>query len=400
MAKRSVEDLDVAGKRVLMRVDFNVPQDKEDPSVITDDSRIRKALKTIRYIREKGAKLILMSHLGRPKGEIVDKLRMDPVAKRLSELLGVQVKKLDDCIGPQVEKAVSQMKGGDVVLLENVRFHAAEKSKDAAEMMAFARELAKLGDVYVSDAFGTVHRAHASVAGVPQILTDAAAGYLLLKEIKYLGKVLRSPEHPLVLILGGAKVSDKIQVIENMLDKVDKILIGGGMCYTFLKARGKGIGGSLFEKDSLDFAKSLLKQAEEKGVEVVLPVDHVVGRELDEDTETDVQRDSIEDGWMGLDIGPKTCNLFSDKLADARMVVWNGPVGVFEMAPFAKGTRAIAEVLAASSATTIIGGGDTAAAVDMMGLADRMSHVSTGGGASLEFLEGKELPGIAALPEA
>jgi len=400
MAKRSVEQLDVAGKRVLMRVDFNVPQDKEDPSVITDDSRIRKALKTIKYVREQGAKLVLMSHLGRPKGKVVDEFRMDPVAKRLSELLGVQVKKLDDCIGPDVEKAVSEMKGGDVVLLENVRFHAAEESKDEAEMMGFAKELAKLGDVYVSDAFGAVHRAHASVAGVPKILTDAAAGYLLLKEIEYLGKVLKSPEHPLVLILGGAKVSDKIQVIENMLEKADKILIGGGMAYTFLKAQGKEIGGSLVEEDSLDFAKGLLEQAEEKGVDIGLPVDHVVGREFKEDTETKVQQDCIAEGWMGLDIGPKTCNAFSDKLADAKMVVWNGPMGVFEMEPFAKGTRAIAEVLAASSATTIIGGGDTAAAVDVMGLADRMSHVSTGGGASLEFLEGKELPGIAALPDA
>ncbi|MEW6356996.1 MAG: phosphoglycerate kinase [Planctomycetota bacterium] len=400
MAKRSVEQLGVAGKRVLMRVDFNVPQDKSNPDIITDDSRIRKALKTIKYVREKGGKLILMSHLGRPKGAPEDKYRMDPVAKRLGELLGVKVKKLDDCIGPDVEKAVAAMKKGDVILLENVRFHAAEDSKDKAEMMAFAKEIARLGDVYVSDAFGAVHRAHASVAGVPKVLTDAAAGFLLLKEIEYLGKVLKSPEHPLVLILGGAKVSDKIQVIENMLDKVDRILIGGGMAYTFLKAQGKKIGGSLLEEDSLDFAKGLLKQAREKGVEIVLPVDHVVGRKAEDDTETDVQQDDVEDGWMGLDIGPKTCNLFSDKLSDAKMVVWNGPLGVFEMTPFAKGTRAIAEVLAASPATTVIGGGDTAAAVDMMGLADRMSHVSTGGGASLEFLEGKELPGIAALPDA
>ena len=397
MVKRSVEQLDVAGKRVLMRVDFNVPQDES--GAITDDQRIRKALKTIKYVREQGGKLILMSHLGRPKGKGVDSLRMDPVAERLGKLLGVKVKKLNDCVGPEVEQAVSAMKEGDVVLLENVRFHPEEESKDKDEMMGFAKELAKLGDVFVSDAFGTVHRAHASVAGVAECL-DSAAGYLLLKEIQYLGKVLQAPEHPFVLILGGAKVSDKIQVIENLLDTADRILIGGCMAYTFLKAQGKGVGDSLLEKDSLDYAGKLLAQAEEKNVEIVLPIDHVVGKELAEDTDSEVQIDEIGDGWKGLDIGPKSAGLFSDKLSDAAMVVWNGPVGVFEVEPFAKGTRALAEVLAASSATTIIGGGDTAAAVEGMGLADRMDHVSTGGGASLEFLEGKELPGITALPDA
>lgn len=397
MRKRSVEQLEVSGKRVLMRVDFNVPQDKS--GAITDDSRIRKAVKTIKYIRDKGAKLILMSHLGRPDGQVVESLRMDPVGKRLGELLGAPVKKLGDCVGPEVEQAVAAMNKGDVILLENLRFHPEEESKDKEKSLAFAKQLAKLGDVYVSDAFGAVHRAHASVAGVPQIL-PSAAGFLLLKEIEYLGKVIESPERPFVLILGGAKVSDKIKVIENLLDKVNRILIGGGMAYTFLKAQGIEIGKSLLEKDSLDFARGLLAKAKERRVEIVLPIDHVVGRAVDEKTETQVQQDKIGEGWIGLDIGPKSACLFSDRLSDAKTVVWNGPLGVFEKEPFAKGTRAVAEVLAASPADTIIGGGDTAAAVDMMGLADRMSHVSTGGGASLEFLEGKKLPGIAALPDA
>jgi len=393
MAKRSIESLDLKGKRVLMRVDFNVPQD--DSGAITDDSRIRKVLPSIRYVRDKGGKLILMSHLGRPKGKVVDSLRMDPVAVRLGELLGAEVTKLDDCVGPEVQAAVEKMQEGDVVLLENLRFHPEEEAGDDE----FAKQLASCADVYVSDAFGAVHRAHASISGVPKYL-PSAAGFLLLKEIEFLGRVLESPEHPLVAILGGAKVSDKIGVIENLMDKVDTFLIAGAMAYTFLKQQGKGVGKSKVEEDKLDLAGEIMSKAKQAGVEILLPLDHVAAKEISDDAETRVQKDAIEDGWIGLDIGPETINLFFEKLKTAKMVIWNGPVGLFEMEPFSKGTAAIAEVLADSAAVTVIGGGDTAAAVAKLGVEEKMSHVSTGGGASLEFLEGQELPGIAALPDA
>ena len=394
MKKLTIDQMDVKGKRVLMRVDFNVPLD--DDRAITDDARIRKALPSIRHVIDGGGRLILMSHLGRPSGEPEDALRLDPCAARLSELLGKPVRKMDDCIGPEVEQAVSEMKDGDVVLLENLRFHKGEKKGDPA----FINALAKLGEVYISDAFGTAHRPDASMVGVAEKLPVAAAGYLLQREIEYLGKAVANPEHPYVAVLGGAKVGDKIPVIENFIRIVDAIIIGGAMAYTFLKARGIEIGDSLLDADSLDFCKRMLAEAKEKGVDILLPIDHMAAKAFAEDAETAVQEPGIEAGWLGLDIGPKTIALFVEKLKSAKLVVWNGPMGVFEMAPFAAGTKAIAEALAASDCTSIVGGGDSAAAVEQFGVADRMSHVSTGGGASLEFLEGKTLPGIAALDDA
>jgi len=391
MAKKSIEQLDVQGKRVLMRVDFNVPIEE---GKITDDSRIRKALPTIKYVLDKGGKLILMSHLGRPKGKVVDDLRMDPVAKRLEELLGKPVKKLDDCIGAEVEKAVGEMQQSDVILLENLRFHPEEEAGDEE----FARKLASLADVYVSDAFGAAHRAHASTTVVAKFL-PSAAGFLLLKEIEYLSRVLQSPEHPFVTILGGAKVSDKIGVIENLMTLSDCFLIGGAMAYTFLKAQGKPVGDSKVEDDKLDEAKKILADAEKKGIKFLLPVDHVVAKEISDDAATEIQEE-IKDGYIGLDIGPRTIESFLNELKGAKMVVWNGPLGYFEKAPFREGTTAIARALAESNAVSVIGGGDTAGAIEALNLEDKMSHVSTGGGASLEFLEGKELPGIAALPDA
>jgi len=389
--KLGIQDLDVTGKRVLMRVDFNVPL--EDGS-ITDDARIRKAVPSIQHVIDNGGKLVLMSHLGRPKGKVKEDCRLAPCAARLSELLGKEVKAAPDCIGPEVEAMVEAMEPGDVVLLENLRFHPEEEDNEAS----FAAALAKLGDVYVSDAFGAVHRAHASIEGVTHHL-EAAAGFLLQKEIEYLGGALADPKRPFVTILGGAKVEDKIKVIDNLLEKVDVLIIGGGMAYTFLKAQGQAIGASKLEEESLDYAKSLLEAAKEKGVDIVLPLDNVVADDFAETANTDVVEGDIEDGWMGLDVGPQTTEAFVAKLRDAGTVVWNGPAGVFEWCPFRKGTKAIAEALAESSATTIVGGGDTAAAIDLFGLEDKMSHVSTGGGASLEFLEGKELPGIAALTD-
>ena len=389
--KLGIQDLDVKGKRVLMRVDFNVPL---KDGKITDDSRIRKAAPSIQRVIDHGGKLVLMSHLGRPKGKVVEEMRLAPCAKRLSELIGRAVKTAPDCVGPEVEAIVDVMKPGDVVLLENLRFHPEEESNEPG----FAQALARLGDVYVSDAFGAVHRAHASIVGVTQTLTSAA-GFLLQKEIEFLGRVLASPQRPFVTILGGAKVSDKILVIENLLDKVDRLLIGGGMAYNFVKAQGFRIGSSLVEEDKVEVAKSLIDKARAAGVELLLPVDHVAADQFNASAKTKVCEREIEDGWMGLDIGPKTIDLFVAKLDDARTVVWNGPMGVFELEPFRKGTDAVAKALAGGSATTIVGGGDTAAAIDLFGLEDKMSHVSTGGGASLEFLEGKELPGIAALTD-
>ncbi|MDD2485655.1 MAG: phosphoglycerate kinase [bacterium] len=394
MNKKTIRDIDVAGKRVLVRVDFNVPLDENRK--ITDDRRIKAALPTINYLLEKGGRAILVSHLGRPKGQVVDKLRLDPVAERLSELLGRNVLKLDDSIGPDVERAVASMKDGDLILLENIRFYSEEEKNDPD----FSCKLAALADVYVNDAFGTAHRAHASTEGVAHYIKPAVAGFLMEKELDYLGRSLENPERPFVAVLGGAKVSDKIPVIENLLNKVDTLLIGGGMAYTFLYSLGHQVGRSLLEADKVEMAAELLRKAKEKKVVMLLPVDVVITSELAEDAETHmVDIDKIPEDMMAADIGPETIRMFSDMIRTARTVIWNGPMGVFEMKPFAEGTRKIAEAMAECKGTTIIGGGDSAAAVEQMGYADQMSHISTGGGASLEFLEGKVLPGVAVLDD-
>ncbi|MFA5255916.1 MAG: phosphoglycerate kinase [Candidatus Omnitrophota bacterium] len=391
--KKTIKDIDLTGKRVLMRVDFNVPLD--DKLNITDDIRIRSALPTIKYAIESGAKVILMSHLGRPDGKVVDSMRLAPVAKRLEELLGKKVTKTDDCIGDAVKKTVAMMKPGDVVLLENLRFHAEEEKNDPA----FAMELASLGEIFVNDAFGTAHRAHTSTEGVTKYL-PSVAGFLLEKEIRYLGQTVDSPRRPFVAILGGAKVKDKIKVIDNLLNKVDALIIGGGMAYTFLKAKGHTIGASKLDKDGYDTAKQALDKAAKKNIPILLPVDNVIGDKFDANATAKTVGEDIPDGWMGLDIGPKTINLFEDKLKDAKTIIWNGPLGVFEMDKFAKGTEAIAVFLAGlKDATTIIGGGDTAAAMLKFKVEDKMTHISTGGGASLEYLEGRGLPGIDALQD-
>ena len=387
MNKKTVKDINVTGKRVLVRVDFNVPLAE---GKVADDTRLRAALPTIQYLLDQGAKVILMSHLGRPKGKVVEELRMDPVAERLSELLGRPVRKLDDCVGDAVKAAVAEMRPGDVILLENTRFHPEERKNDPD----FAKKLAELADVFVNDAFGTAHRAHASTVGVAQYL-PAVAGLLMEKELNFLGKALESPERPFVALLGGAKISDKIGVIENLLTRVDALLISGGMANTFLKARGYEVGQSLVEDESLGLAKELLERAGEK---LALPVDAVVADRFAADAASKaVPVDEVPPDWRILDIGPRTVELFKEKLAEARTVVWNGPLGVFEFPKFAAGTEAIARFLADLEATTIIGGGDVVAAVRRAGVADRITHVSTGGGAALEFLEGKELPGVAAL---
>jgi len=389
MDKKTVRDVDVRGKRVLVRVDFNVPLAE---GKVADDTRIRAALPTIRYLIEQGARVILMSHLGRPKGQVKEELRMAPVAARLSELLGQPVLTADDCIGPQVQALVKELKPGQVLLLENTRFHPEERKNDPD----FARELASLAEVYVNDAFGTAHRAHASTEGVAHYL-PAVAGFLMEKEIEFLGKALESPEHPFVAILGGAKISDKIGVIENLLGKVNVLLIGGGMANTFFKAQGYDVGESLVEDESLDTAREMLAKAGDK---LVLPVDVVVADAFAADAQSKIVGvDAVPAGWRILDIGPRTVALFKDKLAGAKTVVWNGPMGVFEFPKFATGTVEIAKALAELDAMTIIGGGDSVAAVYQAGLADKMTHISTGGGASLEFLEGKTLPGIAALAD-
>jgi phosphoglycerate kinase len=395
MKKKTVRDIDVAGKRVLVREDLNVPLDP-NTGQITDDRRIRAAIPTIKYLVDAGAKVIVVSHLGRPKGGPDDKLRMDPVAARLQELLGRPVKKLNDCIGPSVEEAVAAMQPGDVILLENVRFYSEEEKNDPE----FARKLAALADVYVNDAFGTSHRAHASTEGVAHYL-PAVAGFLMEKEIDYLSRALSNPDRPFVAVLGGAKVSDKIKVIENLITKVDTLLIGGGMAYTFLKAKGLEIGKSILDADSLDLAKETMRKAQELGVAFELPVDVVVADRFAEDANTQtVPVEAIPADWMGMDIGPKTAEKWAGILKQAKTVVWNGPVGVFEMDKFAVGTKAIAEAIASSSAVSIVGGGDSAAALEKLGYADKMTHISTGGGASLEFLEGRELPGVVALLDA
>ena len=389
MNKRSVRDLDVRDKRVLVRVDFNVPvKDGE----VTDDTRIRRALPTIRHLLEEGARPILISHLGRPKGEPDPKYAMDPVAARLQELLGEPVKKLDAAVGPEVEEALEDWDGRGVVLLENSRFYPGETSNDPE----FADQLAALADLYVNDAFGAAHRAHATTVGVAERL-PAAAGLLMEEEIDYLDKVLKDPERPFVAILGGAKVSDKLGVIESLLGTADSLLIGGAMCFTFFKAQGYEIGNSLVEDDYLEEAKRLMEEA---GDRLVLPVDVVVAEAMEEDAESEtVPVDGIPAGKMGLDIGPKTVDLFSEHISGASTIFWNGPMGVFEIDAFAKGTEGVARAVAESGATSVVGGGDSVAAVNKLGLEDRMSHISTGGGASLEYVEGKELPGIAVLPD-
>lgn len=391
MAKKTVEDIQVNGKRVLVRCDFNVPLDQN--LNITDDNRIVGAMPTINYLIEHGAKLILCSHLGRPKGEYEEKYSLKPVAKELSKRLGKDVKLSPEVVGEKTTALVNAMKDGDVVLLENLRFRNEEKKNDPD----FAKELAALADIYVNDAFGTAHRAHASTEGVTHYL-PAVAGFLIGKELDVMGKALEDPKRPFVAVLGGAKVSDKIGVINNLLDKVDVLLIGGGMSYTFQKALGGEIGNSLLEEDKVDLAKELIEKAKAKGVKLLLPVDNEAGDSFSNDAlRITVHSKSIPDGFEGMDIGPETQKLFADEILKAGTVVWNGPMGVFEFENFAVGTRKIAEAMAQCKGITIIGGGDSAAAIKQMGFADKVTHVSTGGGASLEFLEGKVLPGVAAL---
>ena len=385
--KKTIEDIDVAGKKVLVRCDFNVPL---KDGVITDENRLNGALPTIKYLVEKGAKVILCSHLGKDASK-----SLAPVAVRLSEMLGKEVvfARDEEVVGENAKKAVADMKDGDVVLLENTRCRK-EETKNIAE---FSKELASLADVFVNDAFGTAHRAHCSTVGVTEYLDTAVCGYLIQKELKFLGNAVETPERPFVAILGGAKVSDKIAVINNLLDKVNTIIIGGGMAYTFLKAQGYEIGTSLVEEDRLDYAKEMIAKAEEKGVKFLLPVDHRVATEFKDVEATVTEDQNIPAGNMGLDIGPKTEVLYADAIKDAKTVIWNGPMGVFEFENYNKGTIAVAKAMADANATTIIGGGDSAAAVNILGFGDKMTHISTGGGASLEFLEGKVLPGIAAL---
>lgn len=409
MAKLLLKDLDVSGRRVLMRVDFNVPLDKD--GTVRDDTRIRAALPSIQYVRENGGKLILMTHLGRPgkpdkakddeeraaieRGN--ERFRLDPVADRLRELVGGNVTKLNRLVGPEVEQALSNMAAGDIVLLENTRLDPRETKNDPD----LSAQLAKLGDVYVSDAFGTAHRAHASTEGVARHFDQRAAGFLVAAELEYFDKILHNPDRPLIALLGGAKVSDKIKVIDNLLDVCDTVVIGGGMCFTFWHAQGLAIGDSLLDEAGVEVAREALEKARQKKVEFLLPVDAIVADDFSETAHTKVVKaGEIEPGWRGMDIGPETEKRFIEAIAAARTVFWNGPMGVFEMKPFSHGTRAIAEALADSDAISVIGGGDSAAAVEQFGLAGRMSHVSTGGGASLELLEGKELPGIAVLTDA
>jgi len=392
--KKTVEDINVNGKKVLVRCDFNVPLN--DKFEITDESRIEGALPTIKYLLKNNAKVILCSHLGRPKGEAKKEFSLAPVAKRLDEILDTKVifAADDEVVGTNAKEATNNMENGEIVLLENTRYRKEEK-KNGEE---FAKELASLADIYVNDAFGTAHRAHASTEGVTKFMDESVSGYLIQKEIRFLGNAVETPKRPFVAILGGAKVSDKIAVIENLLDKVDSILIGGGMAYTFLKAQGYTIGTSLVEEDRLDYALEMIEQAKVKNVNFVLPVDHIVGAEFSKDTEPIKTEDqNIKDGYMGLDIGPKTADLFKDIIKDAKTIIWNGPMGVFEFENFANGTISVASEMANTDAITIIGGGDSATAVNTLGFGDKMSHISTGGGASLVFLEGKELPGIMAL---
>lgn len=391
--KKTVDDLQVKGKKVLVRCDFNVPL---KDGVITDESRIVGALPTIKKLIDDGGQVILCSHLGKPKNGPEEKFSLAPVAKRLSEKLGKEVvfAKDDEVVGENAKKAVADMKDGDVVLLENTRFRK-EETKNGEQ---FSKDLASLAEVYVNDAFGSAHRAHCSTVGVTNYIKESAVGYLMEKELKYLGNAVNDPVRPFVAILGGAKVADKLNVIENLLKKVDTLIIGGGMAYTFLKAQGNEIGDSLLDEEKLDYCLNMIEKAKEKGVKLLLPVDTVVATKFDENAEyKTVKANEIPAGWQGLDIGEETQKLFADAIKGAKTVVWNGPMGVFEFPNFAKGTIAVAKAMAETDATTIIGGGDSAAAVNTLGFGDKMSHISTGGGASLEFLEGKELPGVAAV---
>lgn len=393
MNKLSVEDLELKGKRVLIRVDFNVPLDGKQ---ITDDTRIKAAIPTIKHVIENGGRAILMSHLGRPEGKVVPEFSLEPVAGRLEKLLDKAVTMAPDCIGDEVKAIVSKMKDGDVVLLENLRFHAGEEKNDPD----FAKKLSELAELYVNDAFGAAHRAHASTVGVTQYISQPAAGFLMQKEIRYISKAIGNPERPFMVILGGAKVSDKIGVIEHLMEKADDILIGGAMAYTFLKAQGHQVGKSLVEDDKLDVAKELLKKSLDLSVPIYLPTDHVIADRFAPDANTKIyRRRSVCDGWRGMDIGPDTVATYKDILKNAKTIIWNGPMGVFEFDAFAKGSFAIAKILAESDAVTIVGGGDCVAAVQKSGYADKITHISTGGGASLEMMEGKELPGIAALSD-
>ncbi len=388
--KKTMKDIEVTGKRVFVRVDFNVPMEE---GKITDDTRIRAALPTITYLVEKGAKVILASHLGRPKGEVKEELRLTAVGERLSELMGKVVTKLDESIGESVEKVVGNMNDGDIVLLENVRFHKGEEKNDPA----LAESFAKLADIYINDAFGAAHRAHATTSGIANYL-PAVSGLLMEKEIDVLGKALSNPERPFTAIIGGAKVKDKIGVIENLLEKVDHLIIGGGLSYTFSRAQGYDIGKSLLEEDKIDLAKSFIEKAADNGVDIHMPVDAVVANEFSKDAETKiVDIDQIPSDWMGLDIGPKTAAEYAEVIKNSKLIMWNGPMGVFEMDAFANGTKAVAQAMAETNGYTIIGGGDSAAAVEKFKVADKMDHISTGGGASLEFMEGKALPGVIAL---
>lgn len=393
--KKTIEDLTVKGKKILVRCDFNVPIQE---GKITDENRLKGALPTIKYLMENEARVILCSHLGKPKGAPKKELSLAPVANRLSEMLGKEVVFADDdnVVGENAKKAVEAMKDGDVVLLQNTRYRKEETKNEES----FSKELASLAEIFVNDAFGTAHRAHCSTVGVTEYLKESACGYLIQKELKFLGEAVENPERPFVAILGGAKVSDKINVINNLLDKVDTLIIGGGMAYTFLKAQGHTIGKSLLEEDKMSYALDMVKKAEEKGVKLLLPVDFTVATEFSKDAEPIITEDrNIGDEYMGMDIGPKTMELFTNAVKEAKTVIWNGPLGVFEFKNFAKGTETMAKALSETKATTIIGGGDSASAVNNLGYGDKMTHISTGGGASLEFLEGKELPGIAALQE-
>ena len=401
MAKKTIASLtetDISGKRVLVRADFNVPLSKAGE--ITDDTRIRAALPTIQDLIQKNAKVILCSHMGRPKGKVTEKLRLTPVAERLSQLLGQEVVKCDDSIGDTVKQQVDALENGQVALLENLRFHSEEEANDPE----FSKKLAANADVYVNDAFGTAHRAHASTEGVTKHLSPCVGGYLIEKELDYLKNAVENPQRPFAAIIGGSKVSSKIGVIETLIEKCDKLIIGGGMIFTFFKARGMSVGNSLVENDKLELAQSLEAKAKEKGVELLFPSDVIIADNFAEDANTQtVTVENIPNGWMGLDIGPKSVEAFKEALSECKGMIWNGPMGVFEMEAFAKGTEAIAQTLAEltdNGAITIIGGGDSVAAVEKIGVAEKMSHISTGGGASLELLEGKELPGIVALNDA
>lgn len=396
--KKSVKDIDLTNKKIIMRVDFNVPLQE---GKISDDTRIRAALPTIKYILEQnGTSLILMSHLGRPKGQVKPELSLKPVAIRLSELIGKEVKMLDDSVGEKVEKACSSMNTGDIILLENLRFHEEEDSKDEEMRSGFAKKLSELADVYVNDAFGTAHREHASTATIARHMDTAVSGLLIEKELEFLDdKIVKNPARPFVAIIGGAKVSSKIAVMENLLTKVDRMIVGGGMAYTFLKAKGLSIGNSLVEEDMIEIARNILQKAYESHIYIYLPIDHIVTKEFSENAESKhVARGNIDEGWMGMDIGPMTIEKFQGAIKDAKTIFWNGPVGVFEMDKFAKGTIEIAKTLTnLEGVVTVIGGGDSVSAVNKAGVADKISHISTGGGASLEFLEGKTLPGISVL---